>query len=169
MHSPLVCGMWASNWHNWHQGKLLVVLCSVSSRLLVPGLSCVYISSGLLVPWRPLVPQICRSFCRAAGAATCFVFALFRRVDRAATRFLRSSLYMSLPLFRPDSWSHLGQKYCLLFYSFNYLHETLFIAYSLIISGRWRNGKFNPMKRVSIISSRRTEGNFQNFLAKIQN
>ena len=138
MHSPLVCGMWASNWHNWHQGKLLVVLCSVSSRLLFPGLSCVRISSGLLVPWRFLVPSTgLRSFCQAVGAATCFLggFASFRLVVRAATRFQWSSLYMSPPLFMPDSWSHLRQKYsgASVVYYFNHLIIYTRLSLSLIL------------------------------------
>ena len=95
-------------------------------------------------------PQVCRSTCRAVGAAICFLggFPSFRRVIRAATRFLWSSLYMSPPLFRLDSWSPFETKIfwgvgCLLFYLFNCLHDTLFIDYSLIISGRGRNGEPN--------------------------
>ena len=154
--------MWAYNWHNWQQGKLLVVLCSVSSRLLVPGLSCVRISSGLLVLWWSLVPSTglslvlssrwrCHLFPRrfrlvSPGCQSCYSFSMKFPLYVSATVHARQLVPFETKTFRGVG--------CLLFYSFNYLLETLFIAYSLIISARRRNGELSPMKRVSIFLSR---------------
>ena len=111
-----------------------MVLCSVSSRLLVPGLSFVRISSGLLVPWRSLVPSTglslvlssrrsCHLFPRGfrlvpAGRQSCYSFSMTFPLDVSATVHARQLVPFETKIF----WG-IG---CLLFYSFNYLHETLY-------------------------------------------
>ena len=127
--------MWA---YNWHQGKLLVALCSVSSRLLVPGLSCVRISSGLLVPWRSLVQSTglslvlssrrsCHLFPRRfrlvpPGRQSCYSFSMKFPLYVSTTGHARQLVPFETKIFRGVG--------CLLFYSFNYF---LRLSLSLIL------------------------------------